>query len=144
MAVTPSETEVANDLIRRYALTAESFVIHVNSGAGELLKSLQKEGIRVLGIEPDSVAVARAWAAGVDTLAARFDAAVAELVRKKYGPARLLIAQSVQAGSEDFEKLVAAGSRCLAADGAIVIHSAGINALIEMRPNPLMPPRRAA
>jgi len=144
MAMTDPEADAAKDLIRRYALTAESFVIQVNSGAGALLKSLQVEGPRVLGIEPDSVAVAQAWAAGIDTLAARFDAAVAERVRKKYGPARLLIARSVPAGSEEFEKLVAAATRCLAADGAIAIHAAGINALIEMRPSPLVPPRRAA
>jgi hypothetical protein len=144
MAANEPEAEAAKEMVRRYALTVESLVIEVNSGAGVLLKSLQAVGPRVLGIEPDPVAVARAWAAGIDTLAARFDAAVAERVRKKYGPARLLIARSVAAGSEEFAKLVAAAARCLAADGAIAIHSAGINALIEMRPSPLIPPRRAA
>ena len=83
--------------------------------------------------------VASAWASGVDTIAAYFGPGVADYVRRRYGPARLLIVRSVRAGGDELAHFLAAGARCLGPSGAIVILSAGVNALVEVRPDPLAP-----
>ena len=136
MAITSREAELAEDLIHRYGLTADTLVVEVGSGDGEFLKTLHDHGIRVLGIEPNVYAMARSWFSGVDTLSAHFGIGIAEYVRHRYGPVKLLVARSMRAGSEEFQRLVAGASRCLTPDGAIAIQSAGINAFLEVRPDP--------
>jgi|GEM_PF-3669304 len=142
MSVISLEREAATSLVRRYGLTPADLVLEIGSGAGSFLKSLQALGIRVLGAEPDMWAMAQAWNAGVDTLAVHFTAGAAEYIREKYGLVKLLVARNVKPGTEEFAALVAASSRCLAADGAIAILGAGANAVVEVRPD--VPARRAA
>ena len=136
------EAELAADLIRRYGLSTGDLVVEVGSGDGTFLKSLQPFGVRVLGIESSIRAMARAWSDGVDTIAAQFGLPTADYVRTRYGAAKLLIARSVQPGSEDFAALIAAGARCLTPDGAIAILGTGVNAMVEVRPDSTL--RRAA
>jgi SAM-dependent methyltransferase len=136
MSIISFQEALAADLIRRYGLAAGSFVVEVGSGDGEFLRPFRQAGIRVLGIEPNPHAMTVAWEAGVDTVAAHFGIGVAEYVKQLYGPVRLLIARSVQAGSEEFARLIAAAPRCLAVDGVLAIQSAGINAFVEVRPDP--------
>jgi hypothetical protein len=142
MSVISIEHELAVDLVRRYGLTAADLVVQVGSGTGGFLRSVQTCGARVLGLEPDMQSMARAWADGVDTLAVHFGTGTAEYIREKYGPVKLIVARGVKPGSEEFSRLVAAGSRCLAADGAIAILDSGMNAAIDVRPD--IDRRRAA
>lgn len=136
MTTSPPLTELAAELVRRYGLTGDDLVIEVGSGEGTLLKALRALGPRVLGVEADVEAMTRAWAAGVDSIAAVFGPGVADYARRRYGPARLLLNRSVRPGGEDLARFVAAASRCLTPDGVILIHSAGANAVIEVRPDP--------
>lgn len=128
--------DFAAELVSRYGLTGDDLVIEVGSGEGTLLKALRAIGPRILGVEADVEAMTRAWAAGVDSIAAVFGSGVADYARRRYGPARLLFSRSVRLGGEELARFVAAGSRCLTHDGAIVIHSVGANAVIEVRPDP--------
>jgi len=136
MTTSPPLTEFAAELVRRYGLTGDDLVIEVGSGEGTLLKALRALGPRVLGVEADVEAMTRAWAAGVDSIAAVFGPGVADYARRRYGPARLLLTRAVRPGGDEFARFVAAGSRCLAPDGVILIHSVGGNATIEVRPDP--------
>ena len=131
------DRKLALELVRRYGLSADDLVVEVGSGPGAFLKSIHKCGVRVLGVEPEMMAMARAWSAGVDTIAAHFGLGTAEYVRDKYGAVKLLLARGVKPGTEEFARLVAAGSRCLASDGAIAILEAGVNAVVEVRPDPV-------
>ena len=142
MPVFSIEQQPAADLVRRYALTTADLVVQVGSGNGGFLRSVQACGARVLGLEPDMLSMARAWADGVDTLAVHFGAGAAEYIREKYGLVKLIVARSVKPGSEEFSRLVAAGSRCLAANGAIALLDTGSNAVMDVRPD--VDRRRAA
>jgi len=135
------DRECALDLIRRYGLSTGDLVVEVGSGDGGFLQAMQACGVRVLGIEPDMQAMSRAWTEGIDTLAVHFGPGAADYIRAKYGAVKLLVARSVKPGTEEFARLLA-GSRCLTADGVIAILSAGVNAVVEVRPDPAH--RRAA
>lgn len=136
------DRELAAELIRRYGLRPGDLVVEVGSGEGHFLNALRALGIRVLGIEPNMMSMARAWSDGVDTIAAHFGPGTAEYLAAKYGTAKLVIAHSVRAGSEEFGQLVAGGSRCLTPEGAIAVLATGANAVVEIRPDLAM--RRAA
>lgn len=79
------------ELVRRHALTADDLVIQVGSGDGSFLRTVAGLGPRVLGVEADPTAVGRAMRAGVDTVCGRYDADTADLLRRRYGRARLVI-----------------------------------------------------
>jgi len=136
MTTAQPHSDFAAELVRRYRLTGDDLVIEVGSGEGTLLKAIRGLGPRVLGVEADVEAMMRAWAAGVDSIAAVFGPGVADYARRRYGPARLLFSRCVRAGGEEFARFVAAGSRCLTPNGVILVHSAGANAVIEVRPEP--------
>ena len=144
MTTSPLLTELAAELVRRYGLTGDDLVIEVGSGEGTLLKAIRTRGPRVLGVDANVDAMTRAWASGVDSIAAVFGPGVADYARRRYGPARLLFSRSVRPGGEELARFVAAGTRCLTHDGAIVIHSVGANAVIEVRPDPSPAERFAA
>jgi methylation protein EvaC len=127
--------ELATELVRRYALTANDLVVEVGSGEGLLLKAVRDFGPRILGVEPDVAAMSRSWAAGVDTIAAVFGPGIASYVRRRYGPARLVVTRSVRGIGDELSRFVAAASRCLTPGGVVVIHSGGINALVEVCPD---------
>jgi SAM-dependent methyltransferase len=127
--------ELAVELVRRYGLTAADLVVEVGSGDGALLRAVQQVGPRALGIEPDIKAVTRAFHSGVDTLAAYFCPDVAVYIRRRYGPAELLVTRTVRTTGDDLTNLVAAATRCLSPGGAVVFTSGGVNALVEVRPD---------
>lgn len=129
-------TNLAVELVHRHKLTGDDLVLEVGSGDGTLLKAIRALGPRVLGVEADVEAMTRAWAAGVDSIAAAFGPGVADYVRRRYGIASLLLSRCVRAGGEEFARFVAAGTRCLAPGGIILVHSAGTNTIAEVRPDP--------
>jgi predicted TPR repeat methyltransferase len=144
MSVISLERESARELVRQYGLTAADLVVEIGSGSGAFLHSLKDCGVRVLGVEPEMQSMAAAWAAGVDTLAVHFGSGAAEYIREKYGPAKLILARDVKPGTDEFARLVAAGSRCLTPDGVIAILGAGMNAVVDVRPTSESTRRRAA
>src|SRR6266568_2498635 len=85
------EHVLAQKLVHRYGLSTSDLVIEIGCGDGSLLQALRQSGPRVLGIDADVVRVASAWASGVDSIAAYFGPGVADYVRRRYGPARLLV-----------------------------------------------------
>src|SRR4051794_27391367 len=106
MPTTHAPFESAAELVRRHGLTPSDLVIEVGSGDGPLLKAIRDRGPRVLGIEPDVMAMSRAWADGVDTIAAVFGPGVAEYVRRRYGPARLVVTRSVRGIGDELTRFV--------------------------------------
>jgi SAM-dependent methyltransferase len=142
MSVIPMEREAALGLVRRYGLAQSDLVLEVGSGTGRLLAELRDHPVRVLGLEPDMRRMAEAWTSGVDTLAVHFCGGVADYVKDKYGPVKLVLSRHVKPGSDEFARLVAAASRCLAADGAIAILDSRLTAIMDVRPDSTI--RRAA
>ena len=89
----------------------------------------------MLGIETDPVRVSRGFAAGVDTVRAEFGLETAACVRRRYGPARVLIARSIATADPEF---LAAAARCITPDGVVLLVTA--STLAECRPlGPTLP-----
>ena len=114
MAPTQSSQDVAADLIRWYGLTADDFVIEVDSGEGSFLRAIRALGPRVLGIEPDIQVMARAFHGGVDTLAATFHSSTADDIRRRYGPAQLVLSRTGHLAGDELTRFVATAARLLA------------------------------
>ena len=111
----------ARDLVGRFGLGANAFVVDVGSNDGTLLKQFQALGVKnVLGIDPGVEIVQAAVAAGVPTREGFFTEALAEELRATRGPASLLCANNVFAHAEDL-KGFARGVKALLADEGVFV-----------------------
>lgn len=113
----------AAEVLGRIRPPAGALVIDVGSNDGTLLKSYQKRGMKVLGVDPAREIAARATAAGVETLAEFLTVPVARRIRRERGPAAIVSANNVIANIDDLDEIAAAIRELLAPDGVFVFES---------------------
>lgn len=135
--------DLAARLVERYGLTAADLVVEVGSGDGAMLREVRALGPRVLGVEVAAGLLARAFGVGVDTLRAAFDPAAAELIRRRYGPARVVVSGRLPVRSGSPAGFLAAVSACLAPGGLLLLRSAAGFVEVPTEPRPAAT-RRAA
>jgi SAM-dependent methyltransferase len=88
---------LAAELVQRLDLDANGRVVELASNDGYLLRHFARRGVGVLGIDPAPGPAEAARAAGIDTVQAFFDRALAERLRDDGGQADLVIANNVLA-----------------------------------------------
>jgi len=113
--MTAATANSAAELVNRFALRPNDLVIEVGSGDGSFLRLLRERGLRVLGVESDRRRAVAAFCNGIDTLSGDFDPAVAATIRKRYGPARLVIVRP-----NHTSEAMAAAYSCTTADGTVL------------------------
>ncbi|MBI4061181.1 MAG: class I SAM-dependent methyltransferase [Elusimicrobia bacterium] len=121
----------AADAIERRALKKGSLVVDVGSNDGTLLKSFQKRGMKVLGIDPARTIAERATREGVETLPLFFTRETSKEVRRKYGPASVITTNNIYANVDDLHEITEAIRGLLADDGVYVLESSYVGDLID-------------
>lgn len=112
--------DLAASLCARLGLGPQHRVVEVASNDGYLLRPFQARGVQVLGIEPAANVAAVAIERGVPTEIAFFGRERAATLRRRHGPADLLLANNVLAHVADLPGFVA-GLRTLVADTGMVV-----------------------
>jgi hypothetical protein len=107
--------------IQKFGLDEQSFVVEVASNDGYLLRNFVAENIPCLGVEPTSIAVARARELGVTTVEDYFGSEVASRVCKEHGRADLVLANNVLAHIAEIPDFLAGVRELLSADGTFVL-----------------------
>ncbi len=79
--------------LNRLTETRPRFVVEIASNDGTFLRRFQERGWRVLGVEPVDTIAESAVGSGVPTIAAFFDAKVAEHLFENHGPADVVVAK---------------------------------------------------
>jgi len=121
---------VAENCINLHASNA-NFVVDIGSNDGTLLKSYQKKGLEVLGVEPCSSAALTANTTGITTLNRFFDSSAANEIIEASGKADIISAANVFYHVEDLHDIVDGIKLCLADDGVFVIQGTYLPTLIE-------------
>lgn len=125
---TSSNSGVARAHWDRYAsqiadcvtLAKDSFVVEIGSNDGYLSEQFRLRGCRVLGVDPSSYMADLARARGVETVVSLFSRETAAEIRRKHGPARLIVANNVFNHSDDPASFTAGVKELLDADGTFV------------------------
>jgi hypothetical protein len=112
---------LAADLTRRYGLNSSALVLEAASNDGTVLQAFRHQGVSVLGVEPAANIAAQAREDGIPTVTDFFDARLARMFRKEYGPAQLFLARHVLAHVTDLQGFVAGIPLVLAEEGVAVI-----------------------
>lgn len=84
-------SNLAKELVRRFKLTHGSLVVDVGSNNGTFLRNFRASEIRIVGIEPASNLVRVARRHGVPTVNEYFSPKTATKVRRRHGPAAVIL-----------------------------------------------------
>ena len=123
--------EHANQLIERFSLSPQDFVVDIGSNDGSFLKFFQKSGIRVLGVDPAWEVAKQANASGIDTLPSYFTVEVARKILKEFGPARVICANNVFAHVDNLRSVVAGVYDLMSDDGVFVFEVSYLVDIVE-------------
>jgi SAM-dependent methyltransferase len=115
--------EYAQSVLARVGTPEGSLIVDVGSNDGTLLRAFRSRGMRVLGVDPAREVARKAAAAGLETVNAFFDAALASELRRERGAASIVTANNVFANVDDLHDFVEGVRRLLAADGVFVFET---------------------
>jgi len=122
---------MAESLTQRFHLGAESLVLEIASNDGYLLQYFQKNGIRVLGIEPARNIAAVAENLGIPTLTRFFGPEVSEEITGTFGQADVIVGNNVLAHVPAINEFLRAVKACLKPDGAAVFEFPHLGDLLD-------------
>jgi hypothetical protein len=91
----------ADTVARFQNLKADDLVVEVASNDGSLLQCFKSDGVRTLGVEPAKNIAEIARNNGIETVNEFFDSKAADTLRKKHGPAKVIIGNNVLAHVDD-------------------------------------------
>jgi SAM-dependent methyltransferase len=121
--------DYARTIVDLLQLGASDLVVEIASNDGSLLNCFQREGVRVLGIEPATNIAALAASSGVETVNRFFSGAIAADVRRSHGAASVVIANNVLAHVDEPGDFLNGCRDLLTGHGLVVIE---VPALDEM------------
>jgi len=110
----------AADMIQKFKLDTEAFVVEIGSNDGTLLRFFKEAGMGVLGIDPAEAIARSATQHGVETLPAFFTSKLAETIKGQDGQADLIVANNVFAHADDLHDIVR-GIRNLLKPGGVFV-----------------------
>jgi len=112
--------EYSKTCIDLASLTADDFVIDIGSNDGTLLKFFKKHGVKVLGIDPAIDISKKANEEGIETLNHFFTYSLSEIIKNKYGKAKLITANNVFAHADDLSDILSGVTNLLTDDGVFI------------------------
>ena len=120
----------AADMIRRFALGAQSQVVEIASNDGYLLQYFSDAGVPVLGIEPAANVARAAIHKGIPTEVAFFGTATAEALTRRGVRPDLIVANNVLAHVPDLNDFVGGLKTLLRPKGVVTIECPHLLCLI--------------
>ncbi len=121
--------EMGRSLKERFINSRDELVIEIGGNDGTLLGAI-KDDCRVLNIDPAENIASLAREKGVQTEVAFFGPAVADDIRRKYGRAKVVVANNVMAHIDDIRGVFSGVSSLLADDGVYVFEVHWVGNLI--------------
>lgn len=113
----------AEEVLRRIQPPTDALVVDIGSNDGMLLRAFQRQGMRVLGIDPAVQIAKRATAEGIETLPIFFSSGEGRRLRAERGPAAIVTVNNLFANVDDLVDITAGIRELLAPDGVFVFES---------------------
>jgi SAM-dependent methyltransferase len=113
----------ASSVLHRLNLPKESLVLDIGCNDGILLKHFQKQGMKVLGVEPASHIAQKVAESGIDVLSTFFSTDLAVQIEQDRGKVALITANNVFANIDDLNDMIEGIGRLLASDGVFVFET---------------------
>lgn len=111
---------------------ADPFVVEIGCNDGTMLATLAARGVRHLGVDPATSAVADARRRGVNAVADYFERASAERIRKQHGAADLVYAANTICHIPYLDSILAGLDVLLREDGVFVFEDPYLGDVIDL------------
>jgi len=121
---------MAASIVEELKLQPSDLVVDVGCNDGTLLSSFRKRSVRVAGVEPTGIA-SYAREAGIDTLQAPFDPAVAKQIVETHGQAKVVTATNVFAHMAALGDVVEGLEVLVAKDGFFILENHYLEPIME-------------
>ena len=115
--------EMANSICQKFNLNPNSFVIDIGSNVGVLLEGFQKNGMKVLGIDPAPKIAKIANERGIETLQEFVTPELAQRIVYEKSKAKIISATNVFAHIDNKESLMNSVKTLLDEDGVFIIEA---------------------
>ncbi len=115
-------SELVKKLVKRFNLTASDLAVDIGSNDGTLLENYLPYKVKILGIDPSSVAQ-MAIDKGIFTIANFFTQNITEQIVKSYGQAKIITATNVFAHVDKLKDFMVGVRKLLTDDGIFVSES---------------------
>jgi len=112
--------DYAEQISKRFEFSPGSLVIELGSNDGSLLGFFKSYGYYVLGIDPAKSIASEATQKGILTLPEFFNFKLAENIRMRYGPAKIVAANNVFAHADGLQDIALGISHLLDDDGVFI------------------------
>lgn len=114
--------DYALEMIEHLRLNSGSLVVDIGSNDGTCLKAFQQAGIdKILGIDPATKIAQRATEAGIETIGDFFSCELAKVLRKDYGPAKLITSHNACAHIDNLDDVLRGVQHWLDNDGVFIL-----------------------
>jgi len=113
--------DYATDMVGRFELKPQMLVSDIGSNDGTCLRFFQRQGMRVVGVDPATKIAQAATAAGVETVSAFFSLELAKKLRAQYGPAAFITSHNALAHIDELDDVVRGVEHWLDDDGVFVL-----------------------
>ncbi len=113
------QTNISTSLIKKYNLTSKDLVVDIGSNDGTLLSGFKTQGVQVLGVEPTNIAKI-AQKSGINTIQEFFNIKTSEKIKKRYGPATIIITTNTFAHMQTIGEFIVGAHNLLKDDGIFV------------------------
>lgn len=110
---------LASRTVERFQLTENDLMIEIGSNDGALLEAFQKQGVKVLGVDPTDV-TGIADAKKLVTISKFFDKDVAKEIGREHGKAKVITALNTFAHVSGLDSVVEGIEGLLTADGVFI------------------------
>ena len=115
---------LAQDLLKtHHTLNEKGFIIDIGSNDGTLLKTFAKTAVNHLGVEPSKSVAEMAKRNGINTDVSFFNSETASLIRKKYGPADIILGTNVIAHIATINDIALGVASLLKENGVFIIEA---------------------
>lgn len=121
----------AAEIIKKYQISKNSFIIDIGSNIGSLLSGYKNLGMKVLGIDPAVEIAKEATSIGIETLPIFFTANTAKEIVYKYGKAKIINSNNMMANIDKINDVVHGIKILLDNDGIFIMETSYILDLID-------------
>lgn len=113
----------AEDVFERCRPSEESLVVDIGSNDGTLLGFFQKQGMKVLGVDPARAIAEDATARGIETLPTYFTSELAGTLKRERGAAQIITTNNTFANIDDLGDMLSGIRDLLGPDGVLVMET---------------------
>ncbi len=113
----------AHTVAKKFKLDQKDLVVDIGSNVGTLLEGFKNDGTKILGIDPAKNIAKIASQRGIKTIPDFFTTKLAYFVRKKYGPASIIVGTNVFAHLYDHDEFMKSLKILLKPEGVFIFES---------------------